>query len=249
MNTAHWFINLATSKLSPKDAQKSGALLSSMHHFDPLTGKVRQRRAERRCSHALVLEQLIKRMDFDTMGIGMFMTRHDGTVDFWTVGRNEIAKECGLDKCTVTRVFQDFEKAGLMISERQKALGKDGDVVRHYSHRKLTAKLFKELGVEQRDLVKVRHYKQKENERKFYRKPMCETFKNGTGKIKSILKKFVDGAASIKDKPKSRYTPSYKNKRYNPASDQSLMQKAVSIAEKTCRDTIEVFKELVALKT
>lgn len=249
MNKAHWFIKLATSKLSPKDAQKSGALLSSMHHFDPLTGKVRQRRAERRSSHALVLEQLIKRMDFDTMGVGMFMTRHDGTVDFWTVGRNEIAKECGIDKCTVTRVFQDFEKAGLMTSERQQALGKDGDIVRHYSHRKLTTKLFKELGVEQKDLSKVRHFKQKENERKFYRKPMCETFKNGTGKIKSILKKFVDGAASIKNNPKSRYTPSYSKKTYNPACDQSLMKRAVQIAEKTCRDTIDVFKELVAIKT
>lgn len=206
--------------------------MNSLHHFDPESGRVRNKRSDSATNIFEVLKIMVKNMDMDTLSWGMWFIKHDGTSDFYTRGEKHLSDMLGVCTKTIQRIMSDLEDAGYLKSQRMSGLGKDGNLTKHYSLRTFSEKFFIELGFQRQTIYEARSWKRKSNEIKFYKKA-SKSCKIGLKRIGDTLKHFSNKAPmDRKEAPKTK------------SGEKRFIDKAFAIAEKTCRSPMDVLREL-----
>jgi len=240
MSVSPYFIKNSLSRLDIYNSTKKGPLLSSLHHFDVISGRTKQKRADRRLNIIKILKVMISEMDLDTFGWGQWFTRHDGTTDFYTRGVSYLSSSTGLHERTVCRALSDLEKNGYLLVNRNDGIGKCGKTIRFFSIRKLTNKLFIELGFKNKTIEDTKSWKRKKNQKSFYKNNVSNVSKSGLDKLSSLFNHFK----SSKKKADSKASTSQIQK-LSSTDKHSLLSRAQSIAEATGKSPMDVYRDLI----
>ena len=234
-----YFIKNCLKRLDLQRSTRKGSLLKSLHHFDCATGKTRQKRQDRRANLYKLLSAMIPKLDLDTMAYGQFFTNHHGQTDFYTRGIDTLCAETGLQERTVVRCLSDLERAGYLKVARQEAIGKFGNVKRHYSLRKFTDKFFIELGFKKKTIEDTRSWKRKKNASYYSAQKFSETCVNGLFKLKKVMHHATQATKKLNKLPTLKAV-----QQRNPADTKQLLAKAAAIAERLGTSPLEEYRKL-----
>lgn len=243
MEAARKLPSLITNSIERLDLTKTnklGALLPSLHHFDEVTGRTKQKRADRRCSIIKVLQVMLPQMDLDTLTWGSFFTRHDGKTDFYTRGIDYVAEQACMNHKTVCRVMSDLESCGYLRVKRTEGMGKAGKEIRHFSLRTFTHKFFRELGFKNRTIETSRAWKRKKNEMTFYKQKATTKCLQGLGKVAKVF------SSQVIKKNKVYKTMQLPTQKITTRDTTNLLHKASEIAKSSGRSPMDVYRELAA---
>ena len=246
METKKQLPSLITNSLQRLDlsrTNKQGPLLHSLHHFDEVTGRTKQKRADRRANIINVLQVILPQIDLDTLTWGQFFTRHDGKTDFYTRGLDYLVEKAGMNHKTVCRALSDLEKCGYLKVQRSEGMGKAGKAIRHFSLRTFTHKFFRELGFKNRTIETTKAWKRKKNEITYYNKKATTKCLQGIGKVNQVFKKALSKAI-----PKNRVykTMPYPTQNISTRDTANLLHEASERAAKTGENAMDVYRELVS---
>lgn len=249
-STHHFFLENTLKKLTLEQSRKSSPLLPSLHHFDEMSGRTRQKRSDRRQNIISVLKVIIPQMDLDTFAWGQWFTKHDGTSDFYTRGIEYLAEKTGMNIKSVYRAISDMEDKGYMQSTERNAIGKKEKQIRHYSLRKLTNKFFIEMGFLKKTIEGIKSWKRKDNEKRFYSKKLSSHCVNVIKKVTTSFSKAVQPVINKLKAPLNR-APVHSNdlaKRTSVDTNtaKQLLSKASYLAQRDGRNPMDVYRELLA---
>lgn len=249
-NTHHFFIDNTLKKLTLEQSKKSSPLLPSLHHFNEMSGRTRQKRSDRRQNIISVLQVIIPQMDLDTFAWGQWFTKHDGTSDFYTRGIEYLSEKTGMNIKAVSRAISDMEDKGYIQSTERNAIGKKEKQIRHYSLRRITNKFFLEMGFLKKTIEGIKAWKRKDNEKKFYSKRISSNCVNVIKRVTQSLSQSIKPVIN-KLKAPSALAPTKSNdlaKRtsMDPSTTKQLLRKAAYLAERSGRSPMDVYRELLA---
>jgi hypothetical protein len=242
MKGVHPFIKDQLKKLTLASTLRKSKYLNYYHHFYPETGRIRQRRISARKKVVAILSILVSEIDLETFAWGKWFTRNDNTTDFYTRGIKYLMKKTGFAERTVCRILADLEACGYLKSARNRAIGKDGQLVKLYSLRVLTDRFFIDLGVKKSTLENLRHYKREENAAKFNVNPVSSLCKQTLSKLGRIFKetgkknKKKDHNPSANKYSNTTNTPS-------PSSNKRKYSKAAYWAEKLNLSPLTILRD------
>jgi hypothetical protein len=173
------FIKTSLERLNRWHSQKRSPLLSKL--------KVR---SERKFAIFKVLEILISGMDLETFAYGMFFVDRHGNVKFYTRGIKFFKEKSGLGERRIERAMHDVVKCMYISSKRNGAIGKDGKLVRHFSHRVFSKKFFLALGFKANTISEAMNWKRKDNDARFgkSRYKAINDLLNAKNKVKTFVK-------------------------------------------------------------
>lgn len=228
MGKIHYCLSDVSKALQETQSMRKGRkFLQRLHIFNMNSGKLRQKRSDGLANILSILAVIVPQIEMDTLRWGQFFPKHDGTVQFYTRGLDYLHQQTGMPRRTIVRAFRALRDAGYIHVDRQEGIGKDGKEIRFYSLRTFTKRFFRDLGISYRRLEKVQNDKRKKQLRK-----------KGTSIMgRNIFSGFAKKAKQVK----SAY-----QKTMTPKDSSSLLQKASYEAERTGRNPMDVYRELMS---
>lgn len=237
------FLQNALDRLERRPFNKKTPLLNRLHRISLNTGKLLQKRSDRWRNIVTVLQVLLPLIDLETFSWGRFYTNHRGETDFYTYGLDYLVEQTNLNKITIQRALLDLEDVGYMNIKRTDAIGKDGDKVRHYSLRSFTRKFFTDLGFRRDTIEQTRSWKRKRNEKASMGKKTASTLGGKLGQLFKDTRKRINATAK---KIKKTCTKPTSPQEVSPRITSNLLQRAASIANKSGREPMDVYRQLLS---